>query len=209
MEAELARRRAELVSFPQRGWLREVIDDLEGDLRRERTVERAVKKVYASLWNERAFEEREYYRMDHRQAFMGLAVNASFVRERLDAVAVTNLPSQTGLPLYRVVSQKDGQPVVRPPDPTLVAETLVFRRGVDDRPTGVELVTPSSLSGGQPLWSDGALAELAGLLFKIQDHFSRVVYAKTPNLSLDMEIKVTADDRIVVKQARPYRAIGP
>ena len=40
---------------------------------------RALKKVYASLWNERAFEEREYWGMNHRAAFMGVAVNPSFV----------------------------------------------------------------------------------------------------------------------------------
>ena len=206
MEAELARRQAELAAFPGRRWLPEIIEDLSSDLARERTVERAVKKVYASLWNERAFEEREYYRMDHRQAFMGLAVNAAFVRERLDAVALTNLPSAAGLPLYRVVSQKDGQPVVRPPDPTLVAETVTFRRGADGQPAEVQLITPSSLSPDKPLWPAPRMAELAGLLFQIQDHFARVVYPRISPLSLDMEIKLTADDRIVVKQARPYRA---
>ena len=62
--------------------------------------------------------------MDHRQAFMGVAVNPSFVLEKLDAVAVTNVAGgRRRRRIYRVVSQRDGQPVVRPPDPTLVAET--------------------------------------------------------------------------------------
>jgi pyruvate,water dikinase len=208
MQAELSQREAELRDHPERGWLPGIIDDLSSDLTKERTVARAIKKVYASLWNERAFEEREYYRMDHRGAFMGLAVNPSFALERLDAVAVTSLPSPSGSPLYRVVSQKDGQPVVRPPDPSLVAETLVFRRGPDGRPTGVEILVPSSLSP-QPLWPGARLDELGGLLFSVQDHFARAVYPSTTPLSLDLEIKLTEDDRIVIKQARPYRTIGP
>ena len=98
LQAELDRRRAELAANPQRIWLVEVIDDLDSDLTRERTVARALRRVYASLWNERAFEEREYWSMDHRQAFMGVAVNPSFVLEQLDAVAVTNVPVAGGAP---------------------------------------------------------------------------------------------------------------
>ena len=205
MSQELDRRRAELAAFPQRIWLADVIEDLQGDLTRERTVARAVRKVYASLWNERAFEEREYWGMDHRQAFMGLAVNPSFVLEKLDAVAVTNVPVAGATPIYRVVSQRDGLPVVRPPDPTLVAESLSFRRGPSDVPVDVQIATRSSLSP-EPLWSEPRLAELAGLMFIVQDHFSRAVYPQVQALSLDLEIKVTRDDRIVIKQARPYRA---
>jgi hypothetical protein len=204
MRAELERRRAELAANPGRIWLADVIDDLEGDLSRERPVARALRKVYASLWNERAFEEREYWGMDHQQAFMGVAVNPSFVLERLDAVAVTNLPVAGAAPLYRVVSQRDGQPVVRPPDPTLVAEAITFRRGADDRPTEVQVLTRSSLSP-DPLWSEARLAELARLMFTLQDHFASKVYPQMTNLSLDLEIKLTADDRVVIKQARPYR----
>jgi hypothetical protein len=143
--------------------------------------------------------------MNHREAFMGVAVNPSFVLERLDSVAVTHLPAGAAGPLYRVVSQRDGLPVVRPPDPTLVAETLTFRRDTSGLPADIRLITRSSLSP-DPLWSDARLSELAALLFQVQDHFAVAVYPHLPNLSLDLEIKVTADDRIVIKQARPYVA---
>jgi pyruvate,water dikinase len=208
LQAELDRRRAQRAALPASApapaWLDELIDDLESDLTKERTAARALKRVYASLWNERAFEEREYWGMDHRQAFMGVAVNPSFVLERLDSVAVTHLPAGADGPLYRVVSQSEGQPVVRPPDPSTVAETLTFRRTADDAVADRRLTVPSSLSPLQPLWSDARLAELASLLFLVQDHFATTVYPQVAALSLDLEIKVTADDRIVIKQARPY-----
>ena len=203
LELELGRLRAEQAAHPDRVWLADAIEDLASDLTRERTVARALKKVYASLWNERAFEEREYWRMDHREAFMGVAVNPSFVLEKLDSVAVTHLPAGAAGPLYRVVSQRDGQPVVRPPDPTQVAETLTFRRAEDGRAADVRVVIPSSLSP-QPLWADAPLQELARLMFLVHDHFATTVYPQLVPLSLDLEIKVTADDRIVIKQARPY-----
>ena len=64
----------------------------------------------------------------------------------------------------------------------------------------------SSLSPIQPLWSAAQLEQLAGLLFLVQDHFASAVYPQSAGLSLDLEIKLTADDRIVIKQARPYAA---
>jgi pyruvate,water dikinase len=176
---------------------------LEKDLTKERSVTRALRKVYASLWNDRAFEERAYRGVDHRAAFMGVAVDASFVLEKLDAVAVTQLDGGAAGPLYRVVSQRGGEGVVRPTDPTSVAETLTFHRGPGDTVTGVELVTHSSLSP-LPLWSEAQIAQLGALLFLVHDHFAAQVYPMTMPLSLDTEIKLTRDDRIVIKQARPY-----
>jgi hypothetical protein len=208
MMAELERRKAEFAAHPERDWLPTIIDDLVKDLSSERTVARALKKVYASLWNDRAFEERAYWGIDHKLAYMGVAVEPSFVLEKLDAVAVTNLEGGATGPLYRVVSQRDRQGVVRPVDPTLVAETMTFHRGAGDKPADFQILTPSSLSAA-PLWSDAQRAELAALLFAVHDHFAKNVYPAVPRLSLDIEIKVTRDDRIVFKQARPFLQTTP
>jgi pyruvate,water dikinase len=203
LEAELARRQAEYAAHPERDWLPAIIEDAAKDLASERTVARALKKVYASLWNDRAFEERAYWGIDHKLAYMGIAVDPSFVLEKLDAVAVTNLEGGAGGPLYRVVSQKDRQGVVRPADPTLVAETMTFHRGPDGKPADFQVVALSSLSA-TPLWSDAQRSELAALLFAVHDHFAKSVYPALTHPSIDIEIKLTRDDRIVFKQARPF-----
>lgn len=211
LQAKLVAREAELAAHPERTWLNDAIDDLRGDLTKERTVARALKKVYASLWSRRAFEERAAWGVDHHAVFMGVAVEPSFVLERLDAVAVTHLaPSASSTadggvsrPLYRIVSQVGGESVVRPADPSAVAETILFGRNADDTPVDVRRLTSSSLSP-LPLWSEAHLAELASLLFLVHDHFASAVYPVMSHLRLDLELKLTADERIVVKQARPY-----
>jgi hypothetical protein len=209
MQVELDRRQAEYAAHPERDWLPGIIDDLAKDLSNERSVARALKKVFASLWNDRAFEERAYWGIDHKLAYMGIAVEPSFVLEELDAVAVTNLDTgDGGAPLYRVVSQGERQGVVRPADPTLVAETMTFRRGADG-PLDFKILTPSSLSPTTPLWSDAKRLELATLLFAVHDHFATKVYPMLAKPSIDVEIKVTRDDRIVFKQARPYLQSTP
>jgi hypothetical protein len=209
LEAELARRRTEQAAHPERWWLADLVADLEQDLTEEKPFSEAVRKVWRSLWNLRAFDEREYYGIDHARVYMGLAIQAAFVMERQEAVALTQLRPDAGDPLYRVVTQLGEVGVVRPTDPTAVAETLTFRRTADGA-AEVRLLVPSSLSpDGARLWSDPELETLSGLLFLVHDHFAAHVYPALPDLRLDFEVEVTADGRIVIKQARPYLGLEP
>ncbi len=205
LEAEIAARTVELAAHPERVWLAAIIDDFTGDLTKEKPVARAVRKVWASLWNERAFEERAYYGIDHAKVFMGIAVEPSFVMEQANAVAVTNLAAASDRPVYRLVSQTGWLSVVRPEDPLMVAEVLTFRRGATTTPEEVQVLVPSTLAPvGETVWSGAELATLAQLLFLVQDHFAVEVYPDIVPLALDLEIKRTADGRIVLKQVRPY-----
>jgi hypothetical protein len=205
LSGELAAREEELAAHPERTYLEDIIRDLEQDLSDEKSAYRAVRRVWASLWNERAFDDREYYGIEHRSTFMGIAVHPTFVAERLESVIATNLEPSSERPLYRVVSQLGEVGVVGPSDPTAVTEILTFRRGASEHPEDVTLVQPSSLvEGGASLWSEAALDELAGLLFGVQDHFAESVYPALDPLSLDLEVDVTRDGRTVIKQVRPY-----
>jgi pyruvate, water dikinase len=208
--AQLEAARTELAEHPDRTWVRARIEDLEGELSNEKSAESAIRKVWASLWTQRAFEERAYWGLDHLSVFMGIAVNASFTRERLDAVAITALEADDGPTLYRVVSQVAEVGVVRPDDPTAVPETLVFRRGHDDAVLAPEVLVSSSFAAeGDSLWSEAQVQTLGRLLYQVQDQFQSHVYPSLQPLSLDLEIKLTHDDRIVIKQARPYVTAGP
>lgn len=204
LDAEIERLTLELSEFPERTWITAILEDMEEDRSEEKPVADALRKVWRGLWNVRAFDEREFYGIDHTQAYMGIAVQPSFVLERQEAVAVTNLGGDGELPLYRLVSQLGEIGVVRPSDPSAVAETLTFRREAESF-TDLQVLVPSSLSPeGAPLWSEAQLTTLAGLLFTVQDHFAAEVYTELSPLRLDMEIELTSDERIVVKQARPY-----
>jgi hypothetical protein len=206
LESELAARQAELAAHPERVWLVDLIDDLQGDLTKEKPVARAVRKVWASLWNDRAFEERAYYGIDHLEIYMGIAVEPSFVLETANVVAVTNLPAPTDAHLTRLVSQTGWLSVVRPEDPLAIAEVATYLRR-DTAPfhdNHQVLVNSSLLPDGQTVLTATQLSTLADLLNQVQDHFATEVYPHITPLRLDLEIKRTRDDRIVIKQARPY-----
>ncbi len=203
-EEQLAEAETEFRAHPERTYLADIIDDLEGDLTKEKPVGRAIAKVWASLWNERAFDERNYYGIDHRKAFMAIAVNASFVLEKANGVALTELNVDDGNPLYRLNSQTGEESVVQPDNPNAIGEIATFRRKgseVDE----VKILVRSSLKGvDEQIWTQAQLDELGGLLFIAHDHFANHVYGHITKFSLDVEIKLTSDNRIVLKQARPF-----
>lgn len=208
-EGELARLRAKRQEIPDSPKLDALIADVEKELSEEKSARRALRKVWASLWNARAFQDREYYRIDHRHVFMGVAVHPSMVGEKLESVLVSNLEPDSAQPLYRVESQAGEVGVVSPEEPGVVSERLQFRRAFDSTPVEVSLITPSSFStDGQSLWSTVELNQLATLVFNVQDHFETNVYPDISPLQLDVEVDVTSDGTIVVKQARPYVSGG-
>jgi pyruvate, water dikinase len=209
-EAKLAARTQELTDHPERApYLVGIIEDLQAELGEEKTASLAIKKVWASLWGERAFDEREYYGIDHLEAYMAIGVNQSFVLERASAVAITQLMVDSGDPLYRLNSQIGSSSVVRPDDPTEIAEALTFRRS-NEQVADVQIEVRSTLlPADQQVWTQEALAEVAQALFTLHDHFSANVYPQLAPLSMDVELKWARDGRVVIKQARPFVSFGP
>lgn len=211
LEEQLDARQAELAAHPERDYLQAIIEDIQGDLSEEKPVAKAVRKVFASLWNERAFDEREYYGIDHRAAYMGLAVHPAFALEQINAVAVSNLIVDDGDPLYRLNSQVGELSVVQPEDPTAVAELLTFRRhGTPPEATDIEVQLESPLAPkGEEVWPRDKLLELSQLLFIVHDHFAREVYPNIAPLALDFEVKLERTGDVVIKQVRPYLSTEP
>ena len=55
----------------------------------EDDLAKSLKEVYASLWNFRAFTEREFHRIDHLSAAMAILVHPSYQEEKVNGVAVS------------------------------------------------------------------------------------------------------------------------
>lgn len=170
-------------------------------------VSKSVRQVYASLWNFRAFEEREFFRVNHLQAAMGVLVHPNYSDELANGVAVTeDIVYQTGShgrPRSYYVNAQVGEDLVTNPEGESVPEEMLLspRSARDDR----YIRASNRASGEAPLLSEAHRNELRGYLRAIHSKFAEL-YAVGPRdrFAMEIEFKVTAEGRLAVKQARPW-----
>ena len=97
-------------------------------------IAKSVKQVYASLWNFRAFEEREFFRIDHLAAAMGVLVHPNYSGELANGVAVSeDIAYQSGgygrPRMYYVNAQVGEDLVTNPEQESTPEEILLSTRG--------------------------------------------------------------------------------
>jgi pyruvate,water dikinase len=189
-------------------------DDLDGDEvgpsgcdadeSRERTVARALARVWASLWNAQAYEERDWYGIDHARAAMAILVNPRTQNERANIVAFTGNPTSPGDDRY-VVDAQAGELDVVLPDPGVFPEESLLTVS-DGTVSAIERVQGSSeLPAGSWVLDDARLGELGGLLWQIAQVFPvDGVVPPDATVLLDTEWKILPDGSLIVKQVRPF-----
>ena len=162
-----------------------------------------IQKVYASLWNLRAFEEREFYRIDHFATAMAVLLHPNFDDERANGVAVTrDILYQTQRNGY--VNVQTGEDLVTNPEAQSIPEEVLLGWTVRD---GQRYVRQSNrLPTDARILSDAQLNSLRTFLDKIHEEFAKLynVSVDAPTFAMDIEFKITKDGRLAVKQARPW-----
>ena len=176
-----------------------------------RSIERALTKVWASLWKLGAYEEREYYQLDHASVAMGVLVSTRFPDEEANGVAFTGNPNDAGDERFTVNVQLGDVDVVSPtPGVEAELDRLVM---VDGEVDEIERARASSLVGeGEYVLSDAQLHELGRVLAQVQAAYP--LDATVPPggaVQLDLEFKIAPGGQLVFKQIRPFfaRFFGP
>ncbi|MCF7971780.1 MAG: PEP/pyruvate-binding domain-containing protein [Methylococcaceae bacterium] len=186
---------------------------------------KSIKEVWASLWNERAFNERRLHRIDHLRTYMGILINPSYGDEQANGVAISkNIynPNWEGFYInaqYGELSITNPEPVntanglVNPiPDEFIVTrlpastngfawETLFIRHSNINEINDAPVKTKNVLT-------DSEINELRDNLQIIHAHFKKI-YQGDDTFAMDIEFKITETDddsrgRLAIKQARPW-----
>ncbi len=170
----------------------------------EGALENTVKEVWASLWTFRAFEERDFHRIDHFRSAMGLLVHPNFDDELANGVAITRNLFRPEFPGFYVNVQV-GESLVTNPDPAAVPDELLISRIGLNGELATQFVRRSSLSDGKPVLDPAQIAALVADMETIQQHFA-MVYGREddPDFAMDIELKIDGLGNLVIKQARPY-----
>ncbi len=169
----------------------------------------AIRKVWASVWFFRAFEERSYRRIDHRQVGMALLVHRSFPEEEANGVALTNNPldKSNNEPAFYINVQVGDDSVVLPPAGVTTDQILLYY----DNPnkTISYLSYSNQTTDGNSVLTNAQVYELGEALAKIREFFAPA-YAPASGgwWAMDTEFKFDGEPGeeplLYMKQARPF-----
>jgi hypothetical protein len=168
----------------------------------ERKVADALRTVWSSLWNTRAYDERESANLEQSAALMGVLVHEAYGGEAAQGVAISrNLLDLTRDDAYYVNTQIGEASVVNPAPGVVTEELLYFWPQPDAR---LSYQTRSSLNGGAPILSLPEVAQLACGLGAIQQHFRPLLDPQRSNrlFAMQVEFKFERSRALVIKQAR-------
>ena len=162
-------------------------------------IDKSLKQVFASLWNFRAFTEREFHRIDHKAAAMGVLVHPNYTDELANGVAVSFNPVHDDSRYY--VNTQLGEDLVTNPQAHSVPEELLLPSGGRYVVLGTSNLVPT----GQLLMSADQINQLRRHLRTIHDRFKQLYRpASGESFAMEIEFKITSADKLAIKQARPW-----
>ena len=166
-------------------------------------LSKSIKQVFASLWNFRAFEARDFYRIDHVATAMAVLVHPNFSNELANGVAVTDDVVYQTIGNYYLNTQVGEDLVTNPEDQSVPEEILLDWW---DSSNYRVVKTSNRTVDNERILTDAYLSELSRYLGMIHNKFSQLYgpAGRTKNFAMEIEFKITSDGKLSIKQARPW-----
>lgn len=177
-----------------------------------KSIERALCKVWASLWSFDAYAERAAYNIASEEVAMAVLVHRSFPNEAANGVIVTlNIHKSTGNEGLTINVQTGDISVVNTPDSISCEQiAIVNEMTYSAFNESVEYIRFSSLNDYKPVLSPEDLQKIQRAVAVIKRDFwsrepMRVRMRGYENYGLDLEFKLMGEERtLYIKQIRPY-----
>ncbi|MFB0960338.1 MAG: PEP/pyruvate-binding domain-containing protein [Flavobacteriales bacterium] len=175
-----------------------------------KTIENALRKLWASLWKDSAYDERAYFNIQQEDVMMGILVHRSFPDEEVNGVAISkNLYRENNLGF--VVNAQLGDSSVVQPNPAITCDQFICyptqESGFYTQNQTIEIITTSSLNDFNLVMTSDEIYRLANVIQGIKKYFYyRDFTSATFNeYALDFEFKLEKDSReLYIKQVRPF-----
>ncbi len=164
-----------------------------------------IRKVWASVWSFKAFEERTLWNINHMSVQMAVAVHEAYPDEVANGVIITqNIADYSVAGIYANIQV--GETSITNPEGGELPEIISIipspppARGVQS-----VLLQHSSLCPDLLILTDGEIYTLYQMVMQIQNRFAVLYDVYSDALALDIEFKVMGEDRkLIFKQVRPY-----
>lgn len=192
--------------------------------KKEAALRETLRKVWASVWNLRAYEERAYFRIPHGEVKMAIQVNPSFGDEMVSGVVVSKNvakdPSITAPGVYVEAQRGDKFSVMNPDSGVKPEKILILFNDRDPLNTAqyeVKYLQSSNIADDnetildhdnpKKVMTEAQAKDLALQVMRAHAHFKPIYGANHDGFALDLEFKVDEEDgpaAVYLKQARPY-----
>jgi len=163
-------------------------------------IDKSIKAVWASLWNYRAFLERDFHRVDHSTVAMGVLVHPNYSDEVVNGVAVSYDPITFQANTHYINSQV-GEDLVTNPEAYSQPEQLLLAAS-----GAATVLSRSSLAKSDKLLMSAAqMKQLRSNLDTIHTRFRTLYQVQDgDDFAIEIEFKITAANTLAIKQARPW-----
>lgn len=171
-----------------------------------KTFEKAIKQVWASVWNEASYNERELFGIDQQNIAMGVLVHRSFPDELANGVIITKNIFRENFPGVTVNIQKGENSVVKPEKGEICEQFVAyhFNDGKDDTDFDIDYTSNSNLNNNEPLLSRKEMSNIFNVSKKIETKMYRY-WRKNQFHPVDIEFKIVGEKRdLYIKQVRPF-----
>ena len=183
-----------------------------------KTIEKVLRADWASIWNLRAFDERDFYNIDHKSVFMGMLVSPAFPGEKANGVLVTKNIFNAGERAYYINTQIGEESVTNPQPGILSDESLSYFTVGEITPIHLvhDYIRHSNIAPSSPILSRAEQEELIQAAYAIDRLFRKHNGNEDWHFAIDIEFKINEEfdprdgvvkRRLFIKQARPY--VGP
>jgi hypothetical protein len=182
----------------------------------------AIKGVYASLWNKRAIEERNFAHIDHSSVAMGLVIVPAYDADSeiiANAVVVTRVMNTTDVFGYSL-SVQEGNNLVTNPDPQTYSEVTIAAF-LADEPVSLTVTrfakpTAEAAERTTMILPPAQMTDLVELCRWVEGRYCQAKPGYYPGgcadvdsdatkpKSVDLELKLLVNGRIVCKQVREF-----
>lgn len=191
----------DLATFNGAGLHTSASADIEGS---SLAVEDALRTVWASLWNTRAYDERDFGNVDQSLAAMAILVHQAW-QEQAQGVAISRNALHATRDSQYYINAQIGEASVTNPAPGVTSDEIVYTP--PPRRPRADYQARSSLSHGRDVLSFQEIQTLGCALESIHKHFRPLIDPKDMNRLFAMQIEwklIGPERRLLVKQARPY-----
>ncbi len=167
-------------------------------------ISKSIKQVFASLWNLRAYEEREFYRIDHFVASMGVLCHPNYNNEKANGVGVSVDPLY-GTDSTFYLNTQVGEELITNPETNSRPEEILLDRELGIGAGYIVIQHSNLVTSDSTILSEQHLAQMRDYLSVIHQEFETLYDAvDNETFSMDIEYKITSENQLIIKQARPW-----